>query len=190
MAKNLEFSMSPVTIGLKLDPTYPTRNDTSGNVHEGAYRTDGGIDTLESGDLVRFGSIVGVVLVDHQDKLAGADSEPVINFGLNVWRVKGIIKTAANGTAQAAGSELWYYDPTGSTVDNATSKGAANQSRLFAGQPTAANHSDLTAGTGRLYRIGTVLDSIAGSVNRDASPAGEIRVMIGGVATCDSSSVS
>ena len=96
MAKNLEHCMSPVTIGLKLDPTYPTRNATDSSLHTGAYRTNGGIPTMESGDLVRFGSVIGVVMVDHQDKLADPDGKPVINFGLNVWRFKGVIKSVAD----------------------------------------------------------------------------------------------
>ena len=188
MAKNLEHCMSPVTIGLKLDPTYPTRNDTAGSVHIGTYRTDTGIRTMESGDLVRFGSVVGVVMVDHQDKLADPDGKPVINFGLNVWRFKGVIKSVA--AAIEPGAELWYYSPAEALLDNATSKAAANESRLFAGKPTASEHTILVADEGRMYRLGTILDGISATLGLAAAVPDELRCLIGGVATLHSEAVA
>ena len=194
MAKNLVHCMSPVTIGLKLDPTYPTRNDTgSSNVNNGAYRTDDGIKTVESGDLVRFGSVIGVVTVDHQDKLADRDSSPVINFGLNVWRVSAIKSV---GAAILAGAELWYYDASGpndgtavtGTADAATTKATANLSKVFIGKPADANVGVATSTNHLLYKIGTVLDAVAGSVAVNTSV--EVRVLIGGVAVCETSAVA
>ena len=174
MAKNLVHCMSPVTIGLKLDPTYPTRNGTTTNPNHGAYRTNASAKTLKSGDVVRFGSIFGVVEVDHQDKLAGADSEPVINFGLNAWKVK-VFATETHATGTPGGAELWYYE--GATD--------ARSIILFMGKPTAANHDEgnlehanLVVGTGALYRIGTVLEAVPGAIARDASV--EVSALIGG----------
>jgi hypothetical protein len=132
-------------------------------------------------------------MVDHQDKLAGADSDPVINFGLNIWRVKGIIKTAADADDQDPGAELWYYDPGGAVDDTLATRALANLARLFAGKPTAANHAALTANTGTLYKIGTVMDKIAGGASgfdQDDTLTTELRVMIGGVAVCETSAVA
>ena len=191
MAKNLEHCMSPVTIGLKLDPSYPSRNNhASAGVHDGTYRTNGGIRTMESGDLVRFGSVIGVVMVDHQDKLADFDGKPVLNFGLNVWRFKGVIKAAADGATVDPGEELWYYSPGEVTNHAAVTKVGANESRLFAGKPTAANHGDLTAAEGRIYRLGTILDGIASTLDQDAAVLTELRCLIGGVATLHSEVVA
>ena len=43
------------------------------------------------------------------------------------------------------GAELWFYAPGEALLDTATSKAGANESRLFAGKPTAAEHTILSS---------------------------------------------
>ena len=169
MAKNLIHSMSPVTIGLKLDPSSPARNSTANNPNNGAFRTDTGTPTVASGQVVRLGPIFGVVTVDHQDKLAGADGSPVINFGLNVWRVKVRVITAVTS---AGGTHI----PRGSVVHFADGDGLAVGGVLYVGIPTKTLGSVGTAG-GTQRTCGVLMEDITSILAIDAEI--EVDVLIG-----------
>lgn len=106
MAKNLVQCLSPVVIGLKVAPNWPT--------------------SPNSGELCRLGDKYAVCVVDHKDSLAGgslqrqastdkADGTPVLNPGLNVWE----FSAAATDTAIAVGDIVYHYH------DSATDGGHA-----------------------------------------------------------------
>ena len=115
--KNLIQSLSP-SLSLKLAPTYPVRNSTDGSKYKGQYRTDDGDWTLLAGQLVRFGDMFGVVETDHSDNLAGADSLPMIRFGLNVYQLDVLLRREATEDSPIARGSYVYYVEGDSTVLN------------------------------------------------------------------------
>lgn len=120
MAKNLIHCLSPVTIGLKVQPNIPT----SANIR--------------SGHMCRLGDVFGVCVVDHYDSLAGgtqqtqqstdrASTTPVINFGLNVWEFEVYRLTAVSGAANyiKAGAIIYYVEGGSGTGGVETDSGYA-----------------------------------------------------------------
>ena len=169
MAKNLTHSMSPVTIGIKIEPSSPARNSTANNPNNGAFRDDNGVPTVASGHVVRLGPVFGVVEVDHQDKLAGADGSPVINFGLNVWRVKARVATAVTTTTST------HY-LRGSVVQFADGAGFAEGGRVYIGTPKLALTS-VGAGVSAHRNCGVLMEDITDVLSADAEI--EVDVLIG-----------
>ncbi len=178
MAKNLVHCMSPVTIGLKVDPSYPARNASTTHVNGGTFRTDAGVRTVESGDLVRLGDLFGVVTVDHQDKLAGFDSSPVINFGLNVWKVKvRLARATTNANPVPKGAMVQYVEGAGVDVD---------KGRLFyvdradtAVTRSASGDMHATDAITHYQRVGVLMEAITGTNAQDVEL--EVDVLIGAI---------
>ena len=99
MAKNLVYRLSPVHVGISVRPNVPANPD--------------------SGDLCRLGSMFGVCLVDHKDKLAGgtrqvqdstdkAMSTPVMDFTTNVWEFD-IYSVAGDADGRLRAGHVVYF---------------------------------------------------------------------------------
>ena len=134
MAKNHVYRMGPLDCGVSVDPSFPARNTSATNPAsanaDGAYRSSTGDKTLESGDLVRMGGVLGVVEVDHNDKLADADGVPVINFNHHVWDLEVTVIPAVTATASThfpAGTPLYYVEAQNTGAQGRAFTGAKNR---------------------------------------------------------------
>ena len=134
MAKNHVYRMGPLDCGVSVDPSFPARNTSATNPAsanaDGAYRSSTGDKILESGDVVRIGGVLGVVEVDHNDKLADADGVPVINFNHHVWDLEIRVIPAVTATASShfpVGTPLYYVEAQNAGAQSRTFTGAKNR---------------------------------------------------------------
>ena len=161
MAKNHVYRMGPLDCGVSVDPSFPARNTSATNPAsanaDGAYRSSTGDKTLESGDLVRMGGVLGVVEVDHNDKLADADGVPVINFNHHVWDLEVTVIPAVTATASThfpAGTPLYYLEAQNSAAQGRDWTGAKNRFICTPRTPPADGNPDGQAPNGGAFKAG------------------------------------
>ena len=165
MAKNLVYRLSPVHVGLSIQPNWPASPD--------------------SGDLVRLGTRFGICLVDHKDNLAGgtmqaqrstdrAMSTPVSDFTLNVWELN-IPSVLA---AVPIGTPVYHYETTNGGVsgDELTTIGALTTSTADFTSGSATVDGSAVDAVGRHF-VGTVIEALTGTVTSGTSY--KVKVMMG-----------
>ena len=171
MAKNLVYRLSPVHVGLSIQPNWPAAA------------------SVRSGGLVRLGTRFGICLVDHQDTLAGgrhqtntgnqqstdrAMTTPVSDFTLNVWE----LNIPSVLTAVPVGTPVYHYETTNGGVsgDELTTIGALTTSTADFTSGSASVDGSAVDAVGRHF-VGTVIEALSGTITSGTSY--KVKVMMG-----------
>ena len=179
MAKNLVYRLSPVHVGLSVQPDWPAAAD------------------VMSGDLCRVGNAFAVCLVDHQEGLAGGrhraqepntdrrmfhSSVPVLDFTLNVWEFDLPLGTSIGANHDLKGTTVYHYDTTnpGITDSEIATIGLIDTSGADANFSAYAATVDASAVTAVGRRVvGTILSAPISSGTLAEGVSVRVQVLMG-----------